>query len=293
MKSADYNNMNFDQIVEGIKDLSIQGATNIALAAVHAFELKLQENASHEELIKSVKTLESARATEPGLRNALKYCLANYKNEEKITEKIKNHFKEGKVKIAEIGSKKIQDGMTIYTHCHSSTAESIIIEAHKQGKNIQVINTETRPRYQGRITALKISEAGIPIKHYVDSAGHLAIKQADICLFGADSINVDGRVINKIGTKNMIDIAASHGIPVYICTNSWKLNPDTINGIEEIVEQRSRDEIWAEAPKEIEIINPAFDTTSPDKITGVITEIGVVKPEALLTLVQKEYPWMF
>ena len=91
--------MTFQQILQNIKDLKIQGAQKIAVAAVEAFKIKLEEKASQEELEKSVVDLANARATEPALRNSLRYCLKNYQTEKNIAEKVIEYFKNSQKKI--------------------------------------------------------------------------------------------------------------------------------------------------------------------------------------------------
>jgi len=284
--------MDFQQTVQGIKDLSIQGATAIAVAATEALAQKIAQGASEEELRSATKELVEARATEPALRNALAYCLTNYKADPEAAQKAAEHFNDAKKKITEIGANRIEDGMTVFTHCHSSTVERIVIEAHKQGKKIRVRNTETRPKFQGRITAQKISEAGIEVDHYVDSAATEAIRGANIFLFGCDAITSDGRIINKIGTALMLDIAEKYDVPSYSCTDSWKFNPATIMGHDEEIEQREPAEVWEDAPKGVKIHNPAFEVCSQDSLTGMISELGIFKPEALITEIKVAYPWL-
>ncbi len=182
--------------------------------------------------------------------------------------------------------------MTIYTHCHSSTVEKIIISAHKQGKKINVRNTETRPKFQGRITAANIAKAKIPVEHFVDSAAIEAIRGSNLFLFGCDAITSDGRIVNKIGTALMLEIAQKFSVPAYSCTDLWKFDPDTLGGKDEEIEQRSAKEVWNRAPKGIKIHNPAFEICSPDKITGIICELGVFKPETILEEIRNAYPWM-
>ncbi|HAU40257.1 MAG: translation initiation factor IF-2, translation initiation factor eIF-2B subunit delta [Candidatus Peregrinibacteria bacterium GW2011_GWF2_43_17] len=282
----------FNSIVKDIKDLKIQGATSIAVSAVKAFELELKAKKSHNELLKSAQKLIKARTTEPALRNALTYCLSNYKTDPNITKKAAKHFEDSKKSIIEIGAKRIKSGMTIYTHCHSSTVEKIIIEAHKQGKKVRVHNTETRPKFQGRITATNIAKAKIPIEHFVDSAAIEAIRGSDLFLFGCDAITSDGRIVNKIGTALMLEIAQKFSVPSYSCTDLWKFDPDTLGGKDEEIEQRSAKEVWDRAPKGIKIHNPAFEICSPDKITGIICELGVFKPETILEEIRNAYPWI-
>ncbi len=286
--------MTYDKIVKGIKNLKIQGAEKIAMAAVEAFSQKLAKIRNRKKLAKYMTELISLRPTEPALRNALKFCYENFENTPPNVCKVaKNHFKKSQELIAEYGAKKIHDGMIVFTHCHSSTVEAILIKAHKQGKKFEVYNTETRPRFQGRITAANLAKAGIKVTHFVDSAGRTAMKRADIFLFGCDAITSEGKIINKIGTEFLAEFANKARIPSYSCTNSWKFDPQTLYGFEEKIEERDPNEVWKNPPKGVKIFNPAFEIVAPDIITGVITEIGITKPETLVLEVQKKYPWMF
>lgn len=285
--------MTYTEIVDGIKNLKIQGAEKIAISAVEAFALKLKETHDPIMLQKVYDELASTRPTEPALRNAVMYCLKNYTQNPDVAVFVTNYFKEAKEKIAEIGAKKIQDGMIVFTHCHSSTVEAVIIKAWQQGKKITVYNTETRPKFQGRITAENIAKTGIPVVHFVDNAGRGMMKKADLFLFGCDAVSTEGKIYNKIGTEALAARALELKIPAYSVTNSWKFDPLTINGTEEEIEQRSPDEVWENPPAGVTIVNPAFEYTSPDVVSGIITELGIFKPETLVTEVQKAYPWMF
>jgi ribose 1,5-bisphosphate isomerase len=285
--------MDYKETIKKIKNLEIQGAEKVAVSAVKAFNLKLKETKDRNKLKKYYKELKNARPTEPGLRNALRYCLENYTEQPDVALTVIEHFKDSKEKIGEYGANKIHNGMIVFTHCHSSTVEKVLIEAAKQGKKFTVYNTETRPRYQGRITAKILSEAGIPIYHFVDSAGRSMMKKADIFLFGCDSITSEGKLINKIGTEMLAEQANDCRIPSYSCTNSWKFSSKTLYGFEEEIEQRDPNEIWKNPPKNVKILNPAFEITEPDIFTGVITELGIYKPETLIHAVKERYPWIF
>jgi len=283
----------YPEIIDGIKSLKIQGAEKIAVAAVEAFALKLKETQDPAELEKARQELTATRPTEPALRNALLYCINNFKTNPDVGNFVINYFKESKQKIAETGAKKIHDGMIVFTHCHSSTVEAICAKAKEQGKNFTVYNTETRPRYQGRITAENLAKLGIPVVHFVDSAGRTYLKKANLFLFGCDAVTAEGKIYNKIGTENLAEFAQENRIPTYSVTNSWKFDPLTATGTEEEIEQRDPKEVWENPPAGITIMNPAFEIVSPDMITGIITELGICKPEALMLEVQKTYPWMF
>ena len=285
--------MTYQEIIDGIKSLKIQGAEKIAMAAVEAFALKLKETRDPTELEKARQELTATRPTEPALRNALTYCIGNYNKNPDVADYVINHFKESKQKIAEIGAKKIRDGMIVFTHCHSSTVEEVCKKAKEQGKKFTVFCTETRPRFQGRITATDIAKLGIPVVHFVDSAGRTYLKKADIFLFGCDAVTAEGKIFNKIGTEFLAEFASQQRIPAYSVTNSWKFDPETIGGFEEEIEQRDPKEVWDNPPEGVTIMNPAFEIVSPDILTGIITELGIFKPETLVLEIQKNYPWMF
>jgi ribose 1,5-bisphosphate isomerase len=285
--------MTYEEIVQKIKSLEIQGAQNIAIKGVEAFGLKMKETSDKALLQKYADEIIATRSTEPGMRNGINFCLGNVGVIENPAEVAIKHFQESNRAIAEIGAKKIKDGMIVFTHCHSSTVEAIILKALEEGKKFEVYNTETRPKFQGRITATELAKAGIKITHMVDSAGRSMIKKADLFLFGCDAITSEGFLINKIGTESLVDAANEAGIPSYSCTDSWKFDTATIGGFEEAIEQRDPNEVWENPPENVTIYNPAFEITRPDKFTGVITEIGVYKAETLVLEFQKHYPYLF
>jgi ribose 1,5-bisphosphate isomerase len=272
----------FNKICKDIKTLKIQGAEKVAMAAINALSVKHDSN--------SVKKLISLRPTEPCLRNALKFALS-FKDINQGIKKTLGHFDYTKKKITEIGSKLIEDGMIIYTHCHSNTVANILIEAKKQGKKFEVHATETRPMFQGRKTATQLAKAKIPVTFYVDSAARFAIKKADLMLIGADAITTT-KVYNKIGSEMFATIAKQFDVPVYICSDSWKFDDKETYGNEEKIEQRSTKEIWPNPPKGIRILNPAFEKISLDLITGIISELGILK-DNFVDEVEKNYPWIF
>jgi len=272
--------MSFEQICKDIKSLKIQGAVNVAKEGVKALKLK------HDP--KSIKKLISLRATEPALRNAIKFSLKDIK---KNPDKALKHFEETKKKIIKIGARKIQNDSIVFTHCHSSTVTGVIKEAFKT-KKFKVHCTETRPMFQGRKTAKELAAAKIPVTMFVDSAARHALKKADIMLIGADAILSNGKVANKIGSALFAELADKYDVPVYVCTDAWKFDPMSVQGYEEKLEERDAKEVWPNPPKGVKIRNPAFELVDPCFIEGVISELGVYKLASFVSEVKKAYPWM-
>ncbi len=297
------------KIVEDIKTLKIQGAENVANSSLEAISsiLKYKKTKDYEEFIHDLyeakKILFNTRPTEPCLRNTLNFVFKGIHKARDIHDlkdmleaKIitaNHHFNTVKKNIPKFGEKKIFKNSTIFTHCHSSTVTSILKRAKDNKKKFIVHNTETRPKFQGRLTAIELNEHNIPVVHYVDSAARLALKKADLMLIGADAITSEGKIINKIGSELFTEIANKYQIPVYCCTDSWKFDPLSIFGYEEEIEERSYKEVWKNKPKGVKICNYAFEKISPDLITGIISEIGIYKPEIFIEEIRRNYSWMF
>ena len=272
--------MNFDQICKDIKSLKIQGAENIAIAAVEAYSLNPTKEA--------VKMLISLRPTEPALRNALRFVQLDKKN---INLAIA-HLKHARKSAAEIASRLIKNNDVVYTHCHSSTVNMALIEAKNNRKNFEVYCTETRPFMQGRITATDMAKAKIPVTLFVDSAMRLAIKKSNLCFIGADAITADLKAINKVGSELAADTAQHFEIPFYVITDSWKFDPKTLFGFEEEIEKRGAEEVWENPPKDIRISNYVFEKVNPNSITAIISELGMLSPQNFMVKVLEKYPWM-
>lgn len=250
-----------------------------------------------------VHKLVEARETEPMLRNGLRYMQTHTPKEwsdreafkataSRASAEIVGHFRESKRRIVMIGSRRVRDGNTILTHCHSSAVTETLIEAHMQGKRFRVIQTETRPKYQGRITARELVEAGIDTTMIVDSAARHYMKEIDFVVVGSDAITSEGNVINKIGTSQVALAANEARVPFYVVSTLLKFDPVTIHGEYEAIEERETGEIWENPPEGLKIRNPAFDVTRRDYIHGIITEEGIISPHSILEAVHRHYPWI-
>lgn len=247
------------KVVADIKNLKIQGAQTTAEAALKAW------GAAKNKKLAS-RLLKTARPTEPMLVNAINSAESGA-DPKRLIEK----FKKDKEKIYKFGADLIKNNFIVFTHCHSSTVAGILIEAKKQGKKFTVHNTETRPMYQGRVTASDLAKSGIKVSHFIDAAALQAMKSADIFLIGADWIWTEG-VANKIGTGMFSEIADNYfKIPIYCCSHSWKFFKNKIK-----LEQRSPKEVWADAPKSIKIYNPVFEIAEAKHIKGVVSEYGIL-----------------
>jgi ribose 1,5-bisphosphate isomerase len=295
---------------ERIRRLEVQGARNVAIAAIKAIQtLAEQTKAKNKtaflnELKEAQAVLFASRETEPLMRNAIRWIITQTEdsNTEKVdalsqmafanaSEFLKN-LEASRERAAEIGAKRIRDGAVVFTHCHSSTVTRLLARAKADGKNFKVICTETRPAFQGRITAKEMVELGVETTFIVDSAARSFMGNVDLVVVGADAITSEGNVVNKIGTSSIAVLADEAGKPFYVVSELLKFDPETLYGEYEKIEQRSPVEVWKETPEKLVVKNPAFDVTPSRYIHGFICEEGVIAPQSIVEAVHRRYPWV-
>jgi len=265
----------FNEIAEAIKNVKIQGARNIARAALHAYTLIPRKS--------SIKKLLSLRPTEPMMEHVLKLA------EKKSYKDILQHFDSSQNAINKQVLKIIKNNDVIFTHCHSTNVTNALIYAKKKGKKFQVYNTETRPLFQGRRTAKELRKAGIKVTMFVDSASAIAIEKenkkdkvyANKVFIGADALLSNG-IINKVGSGLVSELAHIHKVPLYIIADSWKFSKNKVP-----IENRSLNEVWNKAPKSVKIKNPAFEFVPKKHITNIVSELGILSYDEFIRKRQK------
>ncbi len=289
----------------------MQGARNVAIAAVKSVEALAEETTAKtrkdfmEELNEARDTLFATRSTEPLMRNAVRWIISQVENsgKEKVgalaevvissSSRFLEDLEVSKECIAKIGAKRIRDGMVVFTHCHSSTVTHILRKAKEQGKKFEVICTETRPVFQGRITAQELLSLDIKTTFIVDSAARSFMRNVDLVIVGADAITAEGNVINKIGTGTIALLAQEARKPFYVVAELLKFDPATLCGDYSQIEERNPNEVWKNSPEKLVIRNPAFDVTKRDFIHGVVCEEGIIPPHAVSEIIHRKHPWIF
>jgi len=299
----------FNQVADAIRNLVVRGAPAIGVSGAFGLALAaLQSNAETKEqllddLKKAKKILFETRPTAVNLAWGLEQIM-NVADSKNSVSEIKDSVVASAKKLAEdditinktmgkLGSKLFESNDTIMTHCNAGalatvaygTALGVIRATKESGKKIKVIATETRPVQQGsRLTAFELKHDGIDVSLIPDTAvGYtMANKLVNKVIVGADRILRTGHVFNKIGTYQVATMAKQHKIPFYVAAPLSTFDMKS-NAKDVIIEMRNGSEVTGigdkkTAPDGINVINPAFDITPPELITGIITEKGVAKP---------------
>ena len=288
-------------VVRGAPAIGVSGAFGMALAVLQSSSESLDGLLS--DLEKAKKILFETRPTAVNLSWGLEKIMEVAKQGKTVSEirdtiitKAKQMAEEDintNKKMGKNGAELFHDNDTIMTHCNAGalatvaygTALGVIRATKESGKNIKVIATETRPVQQGsRLTAFELKHDGIDVSLIPDTAVGYTMANGLVngVIVGADRILLTGHVFNKIGTYQVATMAKQHNIPFYVAaplsTFDLENRPEDV-----IIEQRKASEVTGigdkrTAPDGINVINPAFDMTPPELISGIITENGIAKP---------------
>jgi len=299
----------YNQVANAIRTLVVRGAPAIGVSGAFGLALAaLQSNAKEkDQLIQDLKTakkiLFETRPTAVNLSWGLDKIMKITEQCKTVSEIRDNVIAKAKEmaeddvninkKMGKNGAELFQNNDKIMTHCNAGalatvgygTALGVIRATNESGKNIKVIATETRPVQQGsRLTAFELKHDGIDVSLIPDTAVGYTMANGLVngVVVGADRILRTGHVFNKIGTYQVATMAKQHNIPFYVAaplsTFDLKSNPENV-----VIEQRKASEVTGigdtkTAPDGIDVINPAFDMTPPELISGIITENGIAKP---------------
>jgi methylthioribose-1-phosphate isomerase len=296
-------------IVKAIKSMVVRGAPAIGVSA--AFGLALAASTSKAkssidlmgELDTAYWELRSTRPTAINLFWGLDRVMNKAKtgtNMHDIKDKVIDEAKkiaqediQNNMTLGLNGAKLLYDGDVVITHCNAGalatsaygTALGVIRAAKEAGKSIRVIATETRPVMQGsRLTTFELRHDNIDVTLIPDTAvGHIMSRGGIKCVIvGADRILRTGHVFNKIGTYQIALMARVHQVPFYVAAPLSSF--DFKSNLEDVpIEERRADEVLKIGSKRVaargvSALNPAFDVTPPELITGIVTEKGILTP---------------
>ena len=302
------------EMFDAIRTMIVRGAPAIGIAGAHGVVLYAQElakeNLSREDfvakLLEKADYIATSRPTAVNLMWAVKKqkeIIENSKSDiegliEELKEngiKLENEDIEINKKIGDYGAEVVPKGATILTHCNAGalatvgygTALGVVRSAFAKDNTVQVFADETRPRQQGaRITTLELTMDGIPTTLITDGMCSYFMKKnmIDMVVVGADRIAANGDSANKIGTYTVAICAKYHNIPFYIAAPLSTIDTSIKTGDEIVIEERSHEEVTHINGKRIcaegvNVINPGFDVTPHELIAGIITEVGILRPD--------------
>jgi methylthioribose-1-phosphate isomerase len=300
---------NYEEVAQAIREMVIRGAPAIGVAAAMGVALgasKSQEKNFDRQFERIFLTLSKTRPTAVNLFWALERMRRIYTDNRSLgVDRVKRLLKDEAQKIykediaankkmGKFGAHLLRNVRQVMTHCNAGalatagygTALGVIRALKESGKPVEVWVNETRPFLQGaRLTAWELKKERIPATLVTDNmVGYLMQKgRIDAVVVGCDRIAANGDVANKIGTYGIAVLAKRHGIPFYVAGPTSSIDLNCPSGTEIPIEQRDPKEVShifgrSLAPKGVKIFNPAFDVTSQDLVSAIITEKGIINP---------------
>jgi methylthioribose-1-phosphate isomerase len=299
----------YREVADAIRTMVIRGAPAIGVAAAMGTALgalAAPEKTFDRDLERIIRTLAETRPTAINLFWALDRMRGVYHdNRRRGVTAVKTALKEEARKIydediaanrqlGKFGAQILRNVKQVMTHCNAGalatagygTALGVIRALKEAGKEFEVWVNETRPFLQGaRLTAWELKKEKIRATLVTDNmAGYLMQKgKVDAVVVGCDRVAANGDVANKIGTYTIAVLAKRHRIPFYVAGPTSSVDLECASGADIPIEQRDPKEVSQIfgkelAPKGMKIFNPAFDVTSQDLISAIITEKGVIYP---------------
>lgn len=303
----------YRQVAVAIQEMVVRGAPAIGAAGAFGLALAAQQssakdmNSFRKDLKDAAETLTKARPTAVNLKWALERVLSTSMQSSGSVDDLKQivlRTAQGiadqdviiNQRMASYGATLIDDGDTIIHHCNTGslaavewgTALGVIRMAFEEGKRVNVLVDETRPRLQGaRLTAWELEQYGIPYEIISDNAAgyFLHTGQAQKVFVGADRVAANGDVANKIGTYMLALAAGDNNVPFYAVVPTSTVDLSLVRGDLIPIEERDPGEVLGlevggkrVAPITASARNPAFDITPNRLVTAIVTEYGVVYP---------------
>jgi len=203
------------------------------------------------------------------LENSINYFLENLHThnikEQSKTKKNEIHsILTNKSKSAsKILSKKIKTDSKIFVHSlNDHLLTSLNYSAKYNNFLINYIENNTnlkKDEIKNRLNNKNIISQKIDSKDTEEK-----LKNTDFCLLAAKRITKSKGVILKKGSKELIEKAQKHNIPVYVCAHSWNYS-----------KKHNPNELMSETEKK------HFEYIDKKKITAYIIEEGIYHPKKL------------
>ena len=301
------------EVARAIRKMVIRGAPAIGVAAAMGIALSVNRSklkGMHAFATEFYKTCDLMAATRPTAVN-LFWAIARMKTVFSTAAKAGQSPDEIKTKLESearrihdedvsncrtlgaFGAEVVPDGARILTHCNAGalatagygSALGVIRSAVGDGKRVTVFADETRPFLQGsRLTAWELLRERIQTTVITDNMAGAMMKsgEVDIVIVGADRIAANGDIANKIGTYTVAVLAKENGLPFYVAAPRSTIDFSTPDGDHIQIEERDQREVThlgsnRVVPEGALVRNPAFDITPHQYVTGVITELGILR----------------
>ncbi len=296
-------NNDIQLMLEDLRNDNTSGANELIDKALEIVRIQLESVEETSEKIKAeifnlVKKIMNSRPSMAPLINTIGFLIHDL---EKLNKKIlEERIDQFYVDRAERGKALAQAFRTFLTIkkktapkimliSYSSTILNQLIE--NKDYNFEIYILESRPLLEGIRVAETLSSY-FKTNLIIDAAMGKFIDEIDLILIGVDSVLKDGSILNKIGTFPLAVLANEKNIDFYAVGDCFKYNLKSHYGKEVIIEEKPTKELYSEESQKelLKIHNYYFDITPTKYITGIISDLGILKMEEFLKLAKENLP---
>jgi translation initiation factor 2B subunit (eIF-2B alpha/beta/delta family) len=270
----------FYRDLESIKSDTVHGAVHITLELIKAVrneivrsekrfkdlkgairEIKIihPEMASVQFLIKSLKDIRQSRPkTNKEILDLIDVIADRIKIKENITSK----------NLMEIITK--YSAMMTLSFSTTFLNACAMIPEDRRNKTIYVM--ESRSKREGILLAKKLADLGYNVKLIVDAGAAYYAREVEAFIIGADTIFMNGTIINKIGSLQLALVAKYNKKPFYVAASTNKIS--TVDPIveEEYIEEKPADDIYKSNQPNLISKNIYYEFLTADLITKIISD---------------------
>lgn len=252
-------------------------------------EPQLQREQQMQLLEKSIRTLANARPAMGALSSAMGRIYSVYGDGPlalaQTATQLLQEYTDAPLHIAEHAQPLLFG--SVLTCSLSSTVLDVLIHLRSQLQRVIVL--EGRPRYEGRTMAAELAQQGISVTLITDAQADIFLPHCDCVVVGADSVLVNGDVLNKAGTALLAWSAHGHAVPFYVLCETLKISPrrwvehDLTAQAENnaMLEEKEPEEVLEKPIAGVSVRNFYFDRTPYRLIRTVVTESGILDRRAI------------
>ena len=199
--------------------------------------------------------------------------------------RIKSALSSAKNHAVESGVMKIAEGSSVATSGNNPLIRDILLAAKKKKISVHVTEADN-----GRDLAHQLSSKGMNATLYPDAAARLALRDSDILLLGCTAITPN-TIIAPMGSELLAEVARMQGIPVYVAALALQFDPRAENHVKKLKDFSPR-QVRQDPATGITHNKARFEFIDPEKINGIISELGIYDHRAFVEEVYWHHPWM-
>lgn len=249
--------MSAEDLIRLIREDRIHGATDLAVIALEGIGSLPNVEPG---LITKLKSLRPSMSAFEVLLTRLEARLGGGSVAGACDELIKE-VRQAQQQVVEKMVSLIEPRDVLMTHSISSTIKRVLSELSTSAFDGKVVVTESRPGDEGKLLAAYLVDLGLSVIYITEAQIDLTMKDTDKVLLGADTVLIDGSIVNKSGSVLMALSAARHEVPLYVCAEEFK----QVDSNEVELEEMDPAELGVDLDK-VEVRNTYFEIVPADLI---------------------------